>query len=151
MPEPFVHRLRIRYHECDKQGIVFNANWFAYFDITLTELWREAFGSYDAMVERGSDTVVADISAQFREPAGFDDELAIALAIERLGTTSMIARFTVTRDGVVLVEGRTVYVFVDPATMGKQEIPAWVRDGLARYVLRTSGTLHARPHADRPR
>ena len=87
------------------------------------------------MVERGSDTVVADISAQFRAAAGFDDELEIALGVERLGTTSMTARFTASRDGEVLVEGRTVYVFVDPATMRKQEIPAWVRDGLAPYVL----------------
>ena len=98
-------------------------------------MWREAFGSYDAMVERGSDTVVADISAQFRPPAGFDDELEIALGVERLGTTSMTARFAASRGGEVLVEGRTVYVFVDPATMRKQEIPGWVRDGLAPYLL----------------
>ena len=48
MTPPFVHQLRVRYHECDAQGIVFNAHHFAYFDVTLTELWREAFGSYDA-------------------------------------------------------------------------------------------------------
>jgi acyl-CoA thioester hydrolase len=131
---PFVHPLRVRYHECDKQGIVFNANWFAYFDITLTELWRAAFGSYEAMVERGSDTVVAETTARFRAPAGFDDELEIALAVERLGTTSMVAGFAVSRDGRALVEGRTVYVFVDPATMRKQEIPGWVREGLAPYM-----------------
>ena len=106
-----------------------------YFDVTLTELWREAFGSYEAMVERGSDTVVADISAQFRAAARFDDELEIALDVERLGTTSMVARFAASRDGGVLVEGRTVYVFVDAATMRKQDIPDWVRDGLAPYVV----------------
>src|SRR3712207_8836242 len=58
MSPPFVHRFRVRYHECDAQGIVFNANHFAYFDVTLTELWRAAFGSYDAMVEAGTDVVV---------------------------------------------------------------------------------------------
>ena len=26
---PYVHRLRVRYHECDLQGIVFNANHFS--------------------------------------------------------------------------------------------------------------------------
>jgi hypothetical protein len=50
---PFVHRLRVCYHECDQQGIVFNANHFAYFDVVLTELWRAAFGSYGAMVALG--------------------------------------------------------------------------------------------------
>jgi acyl-CoA thioester hydrolase len=56
----------VRYHECDAQGIVFNANHFAYFDVTLTELWRAAFGSYDAMVEAGSDVVVVDAAAARR-------------------------------------------------------------------------------------
>ena len=37
MAEPFVHHHRVRYHECDAQGIVFNANWFTFFDVTLTE------------------------------------------------------------------------------------------------------------------
>jgi acyl-CoA thioesterase FadM len=37
MGEPFRHRLRVRYHECDPQGVVFNANYLAYFDIALIE------------------------------------------------------------------------------------------------------------------
>ena len=35
---PFVHRLRVRYNECDAQSYVFNANYFVYFDIALGEL-----------------------------------------------------------------------------------------------------------------
>ena len=50
MGEPFRHSLRVRYHECDPQGIVFNANYLAYHDIAVTELWREAFGSWDGFV-----------------------------------------------------------------------------------------------------
>ncbi len=134
MPAPFVHRLRVRYGECDAQGIVFNANWFLYFDVALTELWRDAFGSYDAMVQAGSDVVVVDASAQFKGSARFDEELDIAMAIERLGTTSMVSRLAATRDGERLVEGRLVHVFVDPATMSKQEIPAFARERLAPYV-----------------
>ncbi len=41
---PFVHELRVRYGECDPQGIVFNANYLLYFDVAFTELWREAVG-----------------------------------------------------------------------------------------------------------
>ena len=66
MPEPFVHTFRVRYHECDAQGIVFNANWFTYFDVTLTEWFRAAFGSYGALVEAGSDVVLAETTARFR-------------------------------------------------------------------------------------
>ena len=135
MPDPFVHHLRVRYHECDAQGIVFNANWLTYFDVTLTEWFREAFGSYRALMEEfGSDVVLAETTVRFRGSASFDEDLTISAEVERLGNTSMVARFTARRDGEALVVGRTVYVFVDPATMAKQPIPNPVRERLAPYV-----------------
>ena len=50
MPEPFVHELRVRYGECDPQGIVFNANYLLYFDVAFTEMWRAAVGPWQEMV-----------------------------------------------------------------------------------------------------
>jgi acyl-CoA thioester hydrolase len=132
---PFVHRLRVRFHECDPQGVVFNAHYFAYFDIALTEMWRAAFGSYQAVVEQGTDVVVVEASATYRAPARFDDEIDVALAIARLGTTSMTTETAIRRDGQLLVEGRLVHVFVDPATMAKQTIPDRVRAGLETYAV----------------
>ena len=134
MSGPFIHTFRVRYHECDAQGIVFNANWLSYFDVALTEWFREMFGSYDALVEAGSDVVLAETTVRFRGSARFDDELAVSVAIERLGTTSMIALFTAGRDGEALVEGRTVYVFVDAKSLAKRAIPDDVRAKLERYV-----------------
>jgi acyl-CoA thioester hydrolase len=131
---PFVHRLRVRFHECDPQGVVFNAHYFAYFDVALTEMWRAAFGSYSNVVQDGTDIVVVEAAATFRAPARFDDEIDVELAIARLGTTSMTTQMTVRRDGEVLVEGRIVHVFVDPATMGKKEIPQRIRAGLEPYA-----------------
>jgi len=131
---PFVHRLRVRYNECDAQGHVFNANYFVYADVTLTELWREAFGSYDAFLSDGLDLVVAEVGARFRSPARFDDELEITLALERLGNTSMTSAITLARDGEVLAEARIVHVFVRADRVAeKAPIPDRVRGVLARY------------------
>jgi acyl-CoA thioester hydrolase len=126
----FVHHLRVRYHECDAQGVVFNANHFAYFDVALTELWRHHFGSYAALVESGVDVVVRDAQATFHAPVRFDDEIEIGVEVARLGTTSMVLALSERRDGDLLVDGRMTYVFVDPATGAKQEIPAHVREKL---------------------
>ena len=80
----FVHELRVRYGECDPQGIVFNPNYLAYFDHTVTELWRaSAIGSWDAMVERGVDVVVGEANIRFRAPARFDDLIAVTRARSR--------------------------------------------------------------------
>jgi acyl-CoA thioester hydrolase len=129
----FSHSFRVRYGECDPQGIVFNANYVAYFDHGFTELWREAFGSYAVMEERGLDMVVAEVNVQFRAPARFDDLVTLSLAIESLGTTSMSSRLWLHRGEELLVEGRMRHVVVDAERWEKTEIPAWLREGLTPY------------------
>jgi acyl-CoA thioester hydrolase len=130
---PFVHRLRVRYHECDQQGRVFNAHYFAYFDIALTELWREAFGSYEQMIREGYDVVVADASARFKGAAAFDDEIDVAMTIAGLGDTSMTTDIEVRRDGEVLVEGRMVHVWVDATSYEKSPVPERARELLSGF------------------
>jgi acyl-CoA thioester hydrolase len=134
-PAEFVHELRVRYGECDPQGIVFNANYLMYFDVAFTELWREAVGPWHEMVERGVDAVVAEANARFRAPARFDDVLELRARVVRLGTTSLTTEIDVARDGEVLVEGRLRHVFVNAETWAKTEIPDWIGDGLRRFTV----------------
>ena len=138
-PAPFVHPLRVRYAECDPQRIVFNANYFAYFDVGMTELWRAAIGSYSEMMRRGVDMVVAEASARFLGAARFDDALQLEVSITRLGTTACTTRHRVLRDGEVLVEGRMRHVFVDPRTLEKLAIPSWLRESLMPWVTDEAG------------
>ena len=130
---PFSHELRVRYGECDPQGIVFNANYLAYFDVAVTELWREAIGPWEAMVERGYDVVVAEANLRFRAPARFDDVIALGARVAEMGVTSLRLELDIRRDGELLVEGRLRQVFVDARTFGKTEIPDWARDALGRF------------------
>jgi acyl-CoA thioester hydrolase len=132
---PFVHELRVRYGECDPQGIVFNANYVLYFDVAFTELWREALGPWAEMVERGVDAVVGEVNVRFRAPARFDDVLELELRIAKLGTTSTTTEIDVVRDGETLVEGRLRHVFVDARSWQKTEVPDWVREGLRPYAV----------------
>jgi acyl-CoA thioester hydrolase len=122
--------LRVRYSECDMQGHVFNANYFSYFDLALTELWRVAAGGYEEMLESGVDLVVVEATARYRAPARFDDELQIEITVTHLGTTSMRSDLRVLRDGVPLVEGQMVHVFIERATTAKTPIPPAIRAAL---------------------
>jgi acyl-CoA thioester hydrolase len=129
----FTHRIRVRYGECDLQGVVFNANYFAYFDVAMTEFQREALVPYDEMLAGGTDMVVAEASARFRGPARFDDEIDLDLRVVRLGTTGMTVRIDVLRDEELLVEGEMRYVFIDPDAKAKKPIPGDVRRTLEAY------------------
>jgi acyl-CoA thioester hydrolase len=134
MPPPFVHKLRVRYGECDPQGIVFNANYLLYFDVAFTELWRAAIGPWQEMVDRGVDAVVADASISFRAPARFDDELELRAQLTRLGSTSITTQIDVVREQTVLVSGTLRHVCVATDTWAKTELPDWIRHGLRPFA-----------------
>ena len=131
MAAEFRHRLRVRYAECDPQGVVYFARYPQYVDVALTELWRERIGPYGAMVEAGSDMVVAEMTVRYRAPAAFDDEIDVVVRIERLGETSVTFAWSIDRDDSTLVEGSVRQVCIDPATKRKKPLPADVRAGLA--------------------
>jgi acyl-CoA thioester hydrolase len=132
--EPFVHRLRVRYAECDPQGVLFNAHYLAYVDHTITELWRAAYGGYQAMLDRGVDIVVAEANLRFLGSARFDDEIAIEARVAQLGNTSLATEYHFKRDRDVLLEARLRHVFVDRRTAVKTRIPDWAREGLAPWA-----------------
>jgi acyl-CoA thioester hydrolase len=134
MGEPFRHRLRVRYHECDPQAIVFNANYLAYFDLAVTEMWRETLGGLQAMFERGLDFVVAEVRIRYRAPLRFDDEFDVCLSIAEMRTTAVRTEVAVERDGVVAAEGELRHVLIDPNTGEKTPIPDDVREALGRYA-----------------
>ena len=134
VPRAFSHRIRVRYGECDPQGIVFNANYFLYFDVALTELWREAIGPYQEMIDRyGVDLVVGEARCTYRAPARFDELIDLEMAVTRLGTTGMTSRIRILRDGALLVEGEMRHVFVEPDTHAKAPIPDAIRAALEPY------------------
>jgi acyl-CoA thioester hydrolase len=130
----FRHRIRVRYSECDLQGVVFNANYLTYLDEAMTELWRaEVEGGYGAMVEAGVDMVVGEARIRYLAPARFDDEIDVEAHITRLGTTGITTALSILRDGELLAEAELRHVFVHAGEGGKTPIPDSVRAALARY------------------
>ena len=130
---PFVHRLRVRFHECDPQGVVFNANYLTYFDITMSELWRE-LGGYQAMVDAGVDMVVAEATVRYLAPLRFDDEMEVVARITRLGDTSMTTELVIEDGGEPAAEGELRHVFIETGGGKTAGIPEPIRAGLARYA-----------------
>ena len=134
MAEPFTHRLRVRYAECDLQGVLFNANYLAYIDHTITELWRAAYGGYTVMLDRGVDIVVAEVQpalpglGALRRGGRHRGDGDPPRHHQRDHRLSLSPR----RRQELLLEAEIRHVFVDPATAAKTPIPDWARaTGLA--------------------
>ncbi|MBV9423893.1 MAG: acyl-CoA thioesterase [Solirubrobacterales bacterium] len=134
MARPFIHRLRVRYAECDMQGVVFNSHYLVYFDAALTELWREALGGYRLMLDQDIDLVVAEAHLRYKSAARFEDELTVEMTITHLGETSIVSEYSIGCDGTPLVDGMTRHVTVSRDTLKKTPIPGWMRSGLEPWV-----------------
>ena len=133
-PATFTYRFRVRYGECDAQGIVFNARWGEYVDIAATEYTRALSGAVDpgeGATGAALDWRLRKQLVEWRAPARFDWVLDARVTTFAVGTTSFTLRTTVHRvtgdagdaPAPPLVIAETVYVVVDPAAGAKLPIP----------------------------
>ncbi len=123
---------KIRYSDCDPQGIVFNGNYARYWDDALTD-WLEESGFAGEGLGVGVELVTARIEMDFRASARLGDVLETTPVVERFGNTSMTVAVTTRRQGdeQVIVEGREVIVFVDPESFRPVSVPELVRERLS--------------------
>ncbi len=127
----FVHRLRVRYSECDQQGVVFNGHYLFYYDNALTELWRDRISPYQEMVGRGLDVVVAEATLRYRSAARFDEVLDISMPVAHLGNTSLIIRPEYRVGERLVADGEMRHVFVDSSTLVPKPMPDDIRSALS--------------------
>ncbi|HEX5064149.1 MAG TPA: thioesterase family protein [Kofleriaceae bacterium] len=110
---PFRYLLRVRYSECDAQGIVFNARWADYVDIAVGEYSRALFGSVDPAVT-GIDWKLVKQTVEWKASARYDDILDCRVSTIRVGTTSFTIATELHRfNGPLLATVETVYVAFD--------------------------------------
>lgn len=103
MSEPYVHRIRVRYGECDMQRVVFNANYLAYCDDAVETWWGARGVDVEAL---GWDAMLKKAVVEWQGSATVHDELDIRVEASRWGNTSFDVTFTGT------VADRPVFVAV---------------------------------------
>ena len=78
--KPFVSeaRVRVRYAETDQMGVVYHANYLVWFEVGRVEFIRKLGMDYRSMeLEDGIGIAVVNVSARYKYPARYDDELVI--------------------------------------------------------------------------
>lgn len=132
MAESFKVFIRVRYAECDAQGVVFNARYADYVDVAATEYFRVLFGGYQKLLALGIDNQVVRLGIDWTAPARFDDILEIDVETTHVGNSSYAFKLTfrqyLSRSELAVAE--IVYVMVTPGEHRKQSIPDFFRDAL---------------------
>lgn len=127
-------RLRVRWAEIDAQKIVFNAHYLTYADCAVTEYWRALALPYEeTMQQLGGDVFLKKASVEYHASARLDDVLDVGMRCARIGTTSMVFDCGIFRGSERLVSVELVYVFADPATQSKRDVPPALRAVIERF------------------
>jgi acyl-CoA thioester hydrolase len=122
---PYVHRIRIRYGECDMQRVVFNANYLAYCD-DACETWLQSVGLHD-ITELGWDFMLKKADIEWAGAATVHEQLDIAVSATRWGNTSFDVLFDGRVDDRRVFTGIITYVGVKAGTRETMPPPAEVR------------------------
>lgn len=103
----FRHLIRVRYHECDPQGIVFNARWGEWVDHATTAFVSRRCGA-------GFDWRLVRQELTWTAPARFGDVVVLRPSVQEVGRSSFIVHTTLRRfdDGAPLGAATTTYVAV---------------------------------------
>jgi acyl-CoA thioester hydrolase len=130
----FVHTLRVRWAEVDKQDVVFNGHYLTYFDVAITEYWRAIGVPYPAVTERwGTDLFVVKAGIEYHGPAHYDDILDIGVRVGHIGNSSLRFALGIFRGDQHLIGGELIYVNVVPATRKASPVPPGLRELIAAY------------------
>lgn len=132
MSTPFEYRLRVRYAECDAQGVVFNARYGDYADLAMNEFVRTLFGNYQNLLDQDLDIQVVSMTINWQAPAQFDDVLSARVHTQKLGNTSFTISVDFSRypEDDAIAHAELTYVVVSPASLTKKPIPETMRQSL---------------------
>jgi len=120
----YEHPLSPRYLEVDRQGVVFNMWYLAYFDDALAGFLSARGLPYPQLLADGYDVSLVHTELDWSDGLSYGHSAVIAVEVLAVGRTSFTLGFEVLRDGACLCRGRTVYVVVADDGSGKREIPA---------------------------
>ena len=77
-------KLRARYQETDRMGIIYHSNYFIWFEIGRTELFGKIRISYPDLEKNGYFLVVTEANCKYKAPATYDNELEILTQLTEL-------------------------------------------------------------------
>ena len=132
----FMTTVRVRWMECDAQGIVYNGAYLGYLEIGQAEYYRNlGFAIYIIPKSGYFDFAVVKSTQEFKAPAKVDEIIELHVRISKIGTTSLILNLEIYPEGSdrLLTSIETVYVGYDAATESSRPVPDAIRQLVTHF------------------
>ena len=132
----FMTKIRVRWMECDGQGIVYNGAYLGYLEIGQAEYYRNlGFAIYIIPQTGYFDFVVVKSTQEFKAPAKVDEIIELHVRVSNIGNTSLTLNLEIYAEGNdrLLTSIETVYVGYDTATESTRPVPDAIRELVTHF------------------
>ena len=107
-------KVRVRYSETDKMGVVYHGNFVPYFEIGRVELMRSIGLIYKDLEGEGILMPVVHLEIDFKHPALYDEEITIETWIEKIPSTKITFHHKVYNElGKLVCKAKIILVFIN--------------------------------------
>lgn len=116
--------VRVYYEDTDVGGMVYHANYVAFYERARTEMLRHHHISQQVLLAERVAFVVRKMTLEYFAPARLDDMLEVQTEITSMRGTSMVfTQRIVNAENKVLSEAEVLIVCVDPLLMKPRALP----------------------------
>ena len=132
----FMTKIRVRWMECDGQGIVYNGAYLDYLEIGQAEYYRNlGFAIYIIPQSGYFDFVVVKSTQEFKALAKVDEIIELHVRVSNIGNTSLTLNLEIYAEGNdrLLTSIETVYVGYDTATESTRPVPDAIRELVTHF------------------
>ena len=129
MATPFIHRLQVRFRDCDPLGHVNNAVYLTYLEQSRFSHWRALWGFGSPQLPPGMPGVIlARVECDYRRPATYGETLEVRMTVAELGRTSFRYEYEILNEqGHTVLTAKTVQVMYDYTAARPVPIPDDIR------------------------
>lgn len=132
MESIFQYKMKVRDYELDAQGIVNNANYQHYYEVTRHEFLESCGVNFTEIHKRGIDPVVSSITIKYKNSLVGSDEFICSINLEKKGVryyfNQQIRRLS---DNVLCSEACVEVVCLVNGKVGRPDI---LDEVLAKYI-----------------
>ena len=109
-------KYRVHFYDTDTMGVVHHSNYIRWFEIGRVEYLRAIGIDLNEMMKDGITFPITKVSAKYKAPAHFDDELIINTKATAMTKVKMEFEYEIMCGDKLLVTGQTQNVFTEIAT-----------------------------------
>lgn len=138
----FATTVRVRWQECDAQGIAFNGSYLGWLEVAQAEYFRNlGFSIYRIAAAGYFDSAVVKATLEYRAPVRVDELLELRARVARIGNTSLTLSVGIfaddgAPDDTALTRIEAVYVGFYADTGETRPVPVSIRALVAGWEKR---------------